>query len=305
MTTTLDMVLQGGPAKQHTVPQGYNRPSRRNDSWELCSKPPRYCCPLAYLLVAVDYGFLFFGDRSFLPGGPSLALRVLLALHLGYLVLLTIHWQHFPAANVSEALSIVAFSIATVYAIVEWHGKETSTGFWMVALAFLFSLGASLMGGSAPEDRELFRDPFFFGHASLALMSSAAFAVAAGYAFLFLRLYRELKAGHFTLFFGKLPPLEVLERMMSGALLVGFIALTGAVVTGFIWALQVIPGEWFQDSKTLATLVVWVLYAGVLLLRRLRRWQGRETAIASLAGFAFTIFSLVAVNLWLSDFHSF
>ena len=261
--------------------------------------------PLAYLLVAVDYGFLFFGNRSFLPGGSSLALRIVLVAHLGYLTLLAAHFQHFPAANVSEALSIVAFSILAVYAIVEWLGNETSTGFWMVALAFLFALGASLMSGSTPEDRELFRNPFFFGHASLALLSSAAFAVAASYAFLFLRLYRELKAGRFTLFFGKLPPLEVLERMMSGALLVGFIALTGAVVTGFVWAFQVVPGEFFKDSKTVATLVVWALYAAVLLLRRLRRWQGRETAIASLAGFAFTLFSFVAINLWLSDFHSF
>ena len=136
-------------------------------------------------------------------------------------------------------------------------------------------------------------------------MSSAAFAVAASYAFLFLRLYRELKAGRFTLFFGRLPPLEVLERMMSGALMVGFAALTGAVATGFVWAWQVLPGEWFQDSKTLATLVVWALYASVLLLRHFRRWQGRQTAIASLAGFAFVLFSFLAINLWLSDFHSF
>ena len=27
--------------------------------------------PLAYLLVAVDYGFLFFGDRTFLPHGSA------------------------------------------------------------------------------------------------------------------------------------------------------------------------------------------------------------------------------------------
>ncbi|MDX1382123.1 MAG: cytochrome c biogenesis protein CcsA, partial [Thermoanaerobaculia bacterium] len=198
--------------------------------------------PLAYLLLAMDYGFLFFGERSFLPGGSSLSMRIVLGFHLAHLVLLGVYWQHFPAANVSEALSIVAFSILAVYAIVEWHGDERSTGFWMVSLAFLFALGSSLTSGPAPTDRELFRNPFFFGHASLALMSSAAFAVAASYAFLFLRLYRELKGGRFSLFFDRLPPLEVLERMMSGALVVGFVALTGAVATGFVWAYQALPG---------------------------------------------------------------
>ncbi|HVR30091.1 MAG TPA: cytochrome c biogenesis protein CcsA [Thermoanaerobaculia bacterium] len=261
--------------------------------------------PVAYLLVAVDYGFLFFSSRSLSPRSASLGLRAVLLLHLAYLVLLTLRWQQLPAANLSQGLSIVAFSVIAVYAIVEWMGNERSTGFWLVSIAFFFSLLSSVLAGSTPPQHELLHNPIFFGHAVLALLGYASFAVAASYGFLFLRLYRELKAGKFSLFFGKLPPLEVLERMMSGALLVGFIALTGAVVTGLVWAREVLPGQWLGDTKIVATLATWTLYAGALLLRRLRRWQGREVAIASLAGFATVLFSFFAVNLWFSDFHSF
>jgi hypothetical protein len=262
-------------------------------------------------------------------------------------VLLTVRWEQMPAANVSQGLSIVAFSVIVVYAIVErlgagearrsvspasgnddlavpiageersWSnhsdrggarsvGDERSTGFWLVALAFFFTLLSSLLAGTEPPRHELLHNPIFFGHALLALVGYAAFAVAASYAFLYLRLYRELKAGKFSFFFGKLPPLEVLERMMSGALMVGFVVLTGAVAAGVVWAREVLPpGQWLGDIKIVATLVTWVLYAGALLLRRLRRWQGREMAIASLAGFATVLFSLFAVNIWFSDFHSF
>jgi ABC-type uncharacterized transport system permease subunit len=262
--------------------------------------------PVAYLLVAIDYGFLFFTSRSLSPRGASLGLKVVLALHLVYLALLTVQWEQLPAANVSQGLSIVAFSIIVVYAIVERLGNERSTGFWLVSIAFFFTLLSSILAGSTPPRHELLHNPLFFGHAVLALVGYAAFAVAASYAFLFLRLYHELKAGRFSLFFGKLPPLEVLERMMSGALVVGFVALTGAVIAGLVWARQVLPpGEWLGDTKIVATLLTWALYAGALLLRRLRRWQGREMAIASLAGFATVLFSLFAVNLWFSDFHSF
>lgn len=262
--------------------------------------------PVAYLLLAVDYGCLFFVGRAISPWGASVSLKVVLALHLAYLVLLTVRWEQMPAANVSQGLSIVAFSVIVVYAIVERLGNERSTGFWLVAIAFFFTLLSSVLAGTTPPQHELLHNPIFFGHAVLALVGYAAFAVAASYAFLFLRLYRELKAGKFTVFFGKLPPLEVLERMMSGALVVGFVALTGAVIAGVVWAREVLPpGEWLGDVKILATLVTWALYAGALLLRRLRRWQGREMAIASLAGFATVLFSLFAVNLWFSDFHSF
>ena len=48
-----------------------------------------------------------------------------------------------------------------------------------------------------------------------------------------------------------------------------------------------------------------MLYAAALLLRRLRRWQGRQTAMASLAGFATILFSLFAVNFCFTDFHGF
>jgi ABC-type uncharacterized transport system permease subunit len=262
--------------------------------------------PVAYLLVAVDYGFLFFAGQSLSRRSASIGLRAVLAFHLFYLVLLTLRWQQLPAANVSQGLSIVAFAVVAVYAIVEWMGNERTTGFWLVSIAFFFSLLSSVLAGSVPPQQELLHNPVFFAHAALALIGYAAFAVAASYGFLFLRLYRELKAGKFSLFFGKLPPLEVLERMMSGALLVGFVALTGAVTTGLVWAHEVLPpGEWLGDTKIVATLVTWALYAGALLLRRLRRWQGREVAIASLAGFGTVLFSFFAVNLWLSDFHAF
>ena len=60
--------------------------------------------------------------------------------------------------------------------------------------------------------------------------------------------------------------------------------LTGAVATGAFWAERLYHNAWLRDPKILFTLATWVLYAAALLLRRLRRWQGRQTALASLAG---------------------
>jgi HemX protein len=129
--------------------------------------------------------------------------------------------------------------------------------------------------------------------------------VAAGYGFLFLQLYRDLKAGRFSTFFGKLPPLATLEKMMLGALVVGFVALTGAVTVGGFWANRLFPDQWLRDPKILVTLGVWFLYGVALVLRRLRQWQGRQTAIVSLTGLGVILFSLVAVNFFFTDFHEF
>jgi ABC-type uncharacterized transport system permease subunit len=260
--------------------------------------------PLAYLLVAIDYAFLFFTANPMAVKTATPALRGTVALHLAYLVALGVRHGQFPFATLSQALSVVALATAAVYVFVEWHGRERSTGFWMVSLVFLFQLLSSVLFRPYPPDLAIFHNPFFAIHVSLALLGYAAFVVAAGYAFLFLQLYRDLKAGRFSTFFGRLPPLEVLERMMLGALSAGFVALTGALVTGGLWAEQ-IYSSWLHDPKILATLATWAIYGIALLLRRLRRWQGRQTALASLAGFCVILFSLVAVNLFFTGFHGF
>jgi len=261
--------------------------------------------PLLYLGTAISYGFVFFASHPTANRTATPALRGTLLLHLACLAALAVHHQQFPAATVSQALSIVACAVAVVYAFVEWHGRERSTGFWMVLLVFFFQLLSSLLTRPNPPDREIFHNPLFAAHVSLALLGYAAFVLASAYGFLFLQLYRDLKGGRFSTFYGKLPPLEVLERMMIGALMVGFVTLTGAVITGAVWAERLYHDAWMRDPKILITLATWVLYALALTMRWLRHWKGRQTAIASLAGLGAILFSLVAVNFFFTDFHGF
>lgn len=264
--------------------------------------------PLAYLLVAIDYGFLFFASQPFAERTATPALRGTVLLHLAYLLGEVVQWRQLPAATVPQALSVVAFAVAVVYVFVEWHGRARTTGFWLVSLVFFFQLLSTILAAmlphSSPPDRAIFHDPFFSLHVSLALLGYAAFVVAAAYAFLFLQLYRDLKAGRFSTFYGKLPPLEVLEKMMIGAIWVGFVTLTGAVATGVLWSERTHTGS-LSDPKILFTLAIWALYGAALLMRRLRRWQGRQTALASLTGFGVILFSLMAVNFFLTGFHGF
>jgi ABC-type uncharacterized transport system permease subunit len=257
-----------------------------------------------YTASAAAYGFLFFrAEASLSRRLASPMLRATVALHLVWLVWLTWRWQQFPAATVAQALSVVAFAVAILYVFLEWLGGERATGLWLVGQVVVFQLLAALLHEAQPPRHELFEHPMFGIHVFLALLGYAAFAVAASYGFLFLRLYRELKRARFSVFYGKLPPLEVLERMMNGALVVGFVALSGALVDGAIWLRGLGGAAWYRDPMTLLSLVTWALYGGALVLRRARRWQGRQTAVASLAGLGIIVVSLVAVRALVAGFH--
>lgn len=257
----------------------------------------------AYAAAAVAYGALFFRGH---PLGRRLASPLLqgaCVAHLAWLAWLTWRWQQFPGATVAQALSVIAFAVAIIYLFLEWLGGERITGFWLVGQVLVFQLLAVVLHQETPPRRALFEHPLFGIHVFLALLGYAAFAVAASYGFLFLRLYRELKRARFSVFYGKLPSLEVLERMMTGALRVGFLALTAALVDGAIWLNRAEGGAWYRDPMVLASLATWGLYGGALLLRRARHWQGRQTAVASLAGLGVIVVSLVAVHALVAGFH--
>jgi len=261
--------------------------------------------PLAYLLTAVDYGWVFFAGNEKADRVASPMLLVSLAVHLAYLTALTVYWKQIPAANVSQGLSVVAFAVGVTYVLVEWRGRERSTGFWIVSVVFFIQLlSAILRQPEAVEQTERLKSGIFAAHAFLALMAYAAFVMAAAYGFLFLKLYRELKSGLFALFYGKLPPLAVLERMMAGSLHIGFCTLTGAVGIGAVNAYRLYGESWVTDPMILLTLATWALYGLALLLRRTQQWQGRQTAIVSVAGLCAILVSLVIVNFVVGNFHS-
>ncbi len=176
----------------------------------------------------------------------------------------------------------------------------------MLGIATVLEILSAVLRTPEPPDREVFHNPLFATHTGCSLLGYAAFLVAATYGFLFLRLYQEIKRRRFSVFFGQLPPLEVLERMMAGAILVGFVALTGTLITGAFWAQQEFRNEpWWSDPKIGVTLVIWAFYGLILLLRRLHRLQGRQLAVASLAGVAAILFSLLGINLFLTELHGF
>jgi len=261
--------------------------------------------PLAYLLTAVDYGWVFFAGNQKANRVASPMLLISLAIHLAYLTALTVYWDQIPAANVSQGLSVVAFAVGVTYVLVEWHGRERSTGFWIVSVVFFIQLlSAILRQPESVEQAERLKSGIFAAHAFLGLMAYAAFVMAASYGFLFLKLYRELKSGLFALFYDKLPPLAVLERMMAGSLYVGFGALTGAVAIGAFNGYRLYGESWLTDPMILLTLATWALYGLALLLRKTQQWQGRQTAIVSVAGLCAILVSLVIVNFVVGNFHS-
>ena len=128
----------------------------------------------------------------------------------------------------------------------------------------------------------------FYLHVSSGIAAFASFALvfAAGFVY----LWRES---------------EVADRLARAGALVGLVFTTVTLVMGMMWAKPTWGAFWAWDARLTSTLVLWIIYAGYLLVRRMAE-PGRQAAkFAAVVGiFGFIDVPLVYFSVtWWSTLH--
>ena len=123
---------------------------------------------------------------------------------------------------------------------------------------FLYAPGDALQG---PVQR------IFYLHVSSAIAAYGCFAVVLVGGIIYLR--------------NESP---VADRFARAGALVGVVFTTVTLVMGMLWAKPIWGSFWTWDARLTSTLVLWIIYAGYLLMRRLAE-PGRQAArIAAVVG---------------------
>jgi ABC-type uncharacterized transport system permease subunit len=255
--------------------------------------------PILYMALLIDYGSTFFLRTRADRRTPHLV--IVLMLHGAWLILHAIHINRPPLGNAQEVLSVVAWAMAAVYAIIELLGRDRRTGVFVLFLAFVFQYTASMFmaAGAEPPPTEPAGGLWPRLHAVPALVSYTALAFAAIYGLLYLAAQRDLKARRFGVFFDRLPPLELLGRMMWHALLVGFAFMTATILTGALMAASGTEGVATPTNakvimKIVAGCTAWAIFAVAILGRWIGRWHAGRVSVIAVAGYAVVVALLIA-----------
>ncbi|MEO8746015.1 MAG: cytochrome c biogenesis protein CcsA [Candidatus Dormiibacterota bacterium] len=124
----------------------------------------------------------------------------------------------------------------------------------------------------------------FYLHVSAAIAAFASFAVVFVGGFVY--LWRES---------------EVADRLARAGALVGLVFTTVTLVMGMMWAKPIWGTFWTWDARLTSTLVLWIIYAGYLLVRRLAdpgRQAARFAAIVGIFGFIDVPIVYFSVTWW-------
>jgi ABC-type transport system involved in cytochrome c biogenesis permease subunit len=261
--------------------------------------------PVAYFLTIWLYARAFFSNVRSAERLKTPFLLVTLGLHAAYIAARTIHFGHPPITSMFEIFSLIALTIVVVYLYIELRTKDSSTGYFILILAFFFQLASSIFIHEKSEIPAALRSNLLGIHVSSALLGYAAIAISAVYGFLYIMLYHDIKSSQFGVIYKRLPNLETLERMSLTAILFGFVLLTIAIIIGVIWLPRAFTSISYTDPKLLGTCLIWAIYGAGLVAKRVIGWRGRKMMILSMFGFALTMFSMTIINLFFSEFHKF
>jgi HemX protein len=261
--------------------------------------------PVLYFLLVGTYGRAFFSDIKWAQRIKTPLLAVIIALHLTYLLLRTVAFSHPPVTNLFEIFSVLAFSVALTYLVIELRAQHAETGYFILNIAFFFQLASSLFIKDSSQVPEILRSLFFGLHVTAALLGYAAITIGGAYGFLYLMLYHEMKATRFGVIYKKLPTLETIERMAVTAIRLAFVILGCAITFGIIWLHRVYANVYYNDPKLIGTVIIWILYGFLAVAPGVRNFKGRRMMIVAILGFVVAIFSMTVVNIFFSGFHKF
>ena len=211
--------------------------------------------------------------------------------------------ERCPIQNLYEATTFVIWTIVAAYLIVGLWGRLRFLGAFASPVIFtisVFALMPSLDKHHGPEPD--FSLAWTSVHASLVLLSYGAFGLGAVAGLMYLTQEHNLKFKKLQAVFSLLPPIQRLEKAMSWLLGSGFVLLTlGLAAASQIPITEKTPLH--VDPKVIWSVLVWLLYLVLLVLRWRFSHRGRRMACGLIGAFTFVLLTFWGTAL-LSPLHN-
>ena len=193
-------------------------------------------------------------------------------------------------------LVVVVWFAAGAYLLLQRFYHLPTLGAFITPVAVVVLLPALFGDPKHPEMvPERLRNPVLTTHILAALLGVALFGIAFAAAGMYLLQEREVKGKKFGVLFLRLPSLDALDRMVQRLVRAGFVVFTVALIAGTVIANAYWKSAWSWDPQQVASLVIWMLYGGMVQLRH-NGWHGRRYALLTLVGFVLVLGSMVSLK---------
>ncbi|MGN8645674.1 cytochrome C assembly family protein [Gracilibacillus sp. HCP3S3_G5_1] len=145
-------------------------------------------------------------------------------------------------------------------------------------------------------------DEMLFAHIVLALMSYGLFTISFILACLYFMQYKYLKKKKEYKWLRRFQDLEGLEKRAFQLIVLGEPLLLLSIILGVVWAYMTGAEFYWGDSKTLGSIIVFIIYASYLYMRIQKGYQGKAILNWNIIAFMILLINFFLFNS-LSNFH--
>jgi ABC-type uncharacterized transport system permease subunit len=210
--------------------------------------------------------------------------------------------SHCPLNNLYEETLFISWTIVATYLVLGLWPQMRFLGAFASPVLFImgvFALMRPLDVTRAPNQN--LSDVWGSLHGALILLSFGAFGLGAVAALMYLTQDHDLKARKLRAILSLLPPIQRLDRVVGDLVIAGLVLLTAGLSIDPILLKNKPEVTVFSDPIILWSVLVWVCYF-VLIILRWRGKGGRRFAWGALASFLFILLTFWGFML-LSPLH--
>ena len=181
-----------------------------------------------------------------------------------------------------NSFSLISWLVVLLYLIAELRKPVETLG----VLIFPTACTAVFLQLFWPNEVALSNSSFELEiHILLSISAYGLLAIAAVQSILLLIQTHYLKNKHPGGFIRSLPPLQSMETLLFQMINIGFILLTLALLSGFIFLDNIFAQHLVH--KTILSIIAWLLFAILLWGRSHFGWRGKKAIHFTLSGFVF------------------
>jgi len=210
----------------------------------------------------------------------------------------SIHIRFVAVTNTFESLVFFAAMIALILFIYRLRAKDKTIPFitfgaTIVAVALLALASSPIAPKDILPPIPALQSYWLALHVTLSFIGESFFVVAFVCSIYYLVSKDEERK-------------KYLDRLTYTTIAIGYPIFTaGALIFGAVWAQNAWGSYWSWDPKETWALITWLVYTAYLHTRFVKRFRGKVSAVLSIVGFVFTIFTFFGVNYLLAGLHSY
>ena len=219
------------------------------------------------------------------------------AVHALALARFAAEYGQLPLNGLAPSLSTVALIVGLGLVATLGLGEGRRVGIVLVPVVILLQAVAVSLGIEPSQELLDFQGAWFAFHVTLAFAGLGGLAVAFASGLLYLVQLHELNTKRMGRLFQFTPPLATLDRLGRIGLVAGFITFTLSLVLAWVWTINFGQASDLWNTKGFWSVMSWFVFVVALGVRAGGGVKERRSALVSVVGFSFIVFSYLGLRL--------